>query len=161
MKEGMGIDEGTFLDHIAGGSFQLGVEMGKWRLISIEWPKAIIAITAARRDQGPNEYFFLFDVANYPQSLPTAQPWDLNAGATLEPHKRPQGSLRVSKAFRSDWQNGQALYLPCDRLSIQGHEGWHNQHPEMIWSRDGDITQYLRIIYELLNSEDYSGCLCT
>jgi hypothetical protein len=35
------------------------------------------------------------------------------------------------------------------------------QHPSMVWNPDGDITQYLRIVHDLLNSNDYTGPRCT
>jgi hypothetical protein len=49
------------------------------------------------------------------------------------------------------------LYLPCDRLSIEGHDAWRTQYPAMNWISTSDITLYLGIVYELLNSSDYTG----
>ncbi|MGD1152740.1 MAG: hypothetical protein ABR911_07705 [Syntrophales bacterium] len=61
-------------------------------------------------------------------------------------------------AFRTDWKNGIALYFPCDREAMDAaHAGWRTTHPWMLWSPSGDITQYLRIVYDLLNSSDYKG----
>lgn len=149
-------DERVFREHIAKGPFLSGVERGRWRLISIDWPHAIIAVSAAPRENGLAEYALRFELSDYPQSGPTAQPWNVEKNIPLESEKRPCGKSRVSLAFR----DGPALYLPCDRKSIEGHENWRMQHPSMIWSPDGDITQYLRIVYELLNSRDYMGPRC-
>lgn len=149
-------DERTFRAHLKGGPFLRGVARKRWRLVSISWPYSVIAMTAAAREGSPNEYGFRFELTNYPQALPTAQPWDLQRDAPLEPERWPTGRSRVAGAFNPGW-NRQALYLPCDRLAFPGHEAWRTQHPAMIWSRAGDITQYLRIIHELLNSSDYTG----
>lgn len=152
----MGPDEQVFRAHIERGPFQSGVARDRWRLITIEWPHALIGVTAAPRDDSPEEYVFRFDCSNYPASAPTAQPWDLERGAPLEHWRWPTGRSRVPLAFNPNW-NPQALYLPCDRLAMPGHEPWREQHPYMVWSSAGDITQYLRILHELLNSTDYTG----
>lgn len=150
-------DERVFRDHIEQGLFQSGVDRGRWRLIAIEWPYAVIAISAAERPRGPREYVFRFELSNYPQIAPTAQPWDTGKKSCLEHNKWPFGRSRLPLAFNPGWKGGTCLYLPCDRLSIEGHDGWRTQHPFMIWSANGDITQYLRIVHELLNSSDYTG----
>lgn len=153
----MSPDERAFLAHLEMGPFQSGVDRGRWRLISIDWPLAIIAVSAAPRPDGPAEYAFRFECSDYPRSAPSAQPWDPERNAPLPAQRWPTGRGRVPAAFRTDWHEGQYLYLPCDRLSIVGHESWRNDHPSMIWSPSGDITQYLGIIHELLNSSDYTG----
>lgn len=150
-------DERVFRDHIEQGRFQSGEDRGRWRLISIEWPYAVIAVNAAERPQGPRDYAFRFELSDYPQTPPTAQPWDIEKKSALEHNKWPFGRSRIPLAFNPGWKGGICLYLPCDRLSIQGHDGWRTQHPSMIWSANEDITQYLRIIHDLLNSSDYTG----
>jgi hypothetical protein len=150
-------DERVFRAHLDAGPFQSGVDRGRWRLLSVAWPHAVIAISAAERPGGPVEYALRFECTNYPQSPPTAQLWDVACDAPLKPALWPGGRTRVPLAFNPGWKGGQCLYLPCDRLSIEGHDGWRSQHPAMIWSPAGDITQYLRIVYELLTSSDYTG----
>jgi hypothetical protein len=153
----MGLDERVFREHIERGPFQSGVDRGRWRLVSINWPYAVIAVSAATRVKAPAEYGFRFGLSGYPTSPPTAQPWDAERGSALETNRWPSGGGRIPLAFNPGWKGGQCLYLPCDRQSIEGHDVWRSLHPEMVWSPSGDITQYLRIIYDLLNSEDYTG----
>jgi hypothetical protein len=153
----MGPDELVFRAHLEAGPFQSGVDRGRWRLLSIAWPYAVIAVSAAERPGGPAEYALRFECSNYPQAPPSAQPWDAERGAPLEHARWPGGRSRLPLAFNPNWKGGQCLYLPCDRLSIDGHDGWRSQHPSLIWSPAGDITQYLRIVYDLLNSSDYTG----
>jgi hypothetical protein len=153
----MGPDEKVFRMHIERGLFQNGVDRQKWRLLSIDWPYVLIAIRAAARERAPSEYTFRFECSNYPQSAPTAQPWDSEHETPLELKLWPTGRSRALKAFNPEWKNGQCLYLPCDRLSMEGHDPWHSQYPSMIWSSTSSITLYLGIIYELLNSNDYTG----
>ena len=153
----MGPYERVLRSHLAAGPFQSGVDRGRWRLLSVQWPHVIIAISAAERPAAPDEYVLRFECGDYPRTPPTAQPWDTPQGAPLEHARWPAGKSRVQLAFNPNWKGGQCLYLPCDRLSIEGHDGWRSQHPSMIWSPSGDITQYLRIVHELLNSSDYTG----
>lgn len=149
-------DERTLRRHLADGAFRLGAARGRWRLVRIAWPHVVIAVTAAARVGSPSEYGFRFELTNYPQSPPTAQPWDLVYDRPLETTRWPTGRSRLAAAFNPGW-NAQALYLPCDRLAIQGHDAWRTQHPSMIWSPASDITLYLRVLHELLTSGDYTG----
>ena len=149
-------DERTFRQHVAGGAFLRGAARGRWRLVRVEWPHAVIAVSAAPRAGSPTEFGFRFELTNYPQTPPMAQPWDLDHDRPLEPARWPTGRLRLAAAFNPRW-NAQAIYIPCDRLAIRGHDGWRTKHPSMIWRPSGDITQYLSILHELLNSGDYTG----
>lgn len=151
------VDERVFRAHLEAGPFQSGLDRGRWRLISLNWPHALIAVKAADRPGGPSEYALRFQCTDYPQSPPTAQPWDADENAPLSRERWPGGGRRLSLAFNPDWMDGQCLYLPCDRLSIEGHDNWRTQHPSMIWSSQSDITLYLRIVHELLHSSEYTG----
>jgi hypothetical protein len=150
-------DEQTFRAHINDGPFIAGVDRGRWRLVSIDWPFAIIGVTAATGQNWPSEYVFRFECSNYPQAAVTAQPWDLDQNLPLAFGKWPGGKSRIPAVFRPDWKEGKCLYLPCDRISIEGHEPWRTQHPHLIWKSTSDITLYLEELYDLLNSSDYSG----
>ena len=63
---------------------------------------------------------------------------------------------RVSAVFRTDWKNGTALYLPCDRESFAGHENWRHEMPSKIWRPTDGVVQYLELVHELLQSRDYA-----
>jgi hypothetical protein len=149
-------DEKIFRAHIAAPVFQLGVETGRWRLVSVAWPNALIAVRAATRENCPGEFALRFDLTNYPAAAPTATPWDPAADSMLPAHLRPRGS-RVGMAFRSDWETGRALYIPCDRIALDGHGNWPNQYRLWTWDAGKDITFYLRLVHRLLNDEDYVG----
>ncbi len=153
----MNPDERVFRAHLEQGPFQSGVDRGRWRLVSVNWPYSVIAVKAAERTNAPPEYAFRFELGNYPAAPPAAQPWNEGSDTPLERQRWPGGGRRLQYAFNPDWKGGSCLYLPCDRYSIEGHDPWRAQHPEMIWDPKGDITQYLRIIHDLLNSEDYTG----
>ena len=154
------LDEKIFDSHLKGGTFQYGVDQKKWRLISIEWPYVIIGVNAKTHNGWPTEYSFRFECSDYPNSPVTAQPWDINTNKPLDPNKWPGGKNRVPKVFRPDWKGGACLYLPCDRISIEGHSAWPSKHPHLIWKPTSEITLYLEAIYELINSSDYSGPRC-
>jgi hypothetical protein len=65
--------------------------------------------------------------------------------------------LVVPSVFRPGWKSGQCLYLPCDRMSIDGHDQWRSQHPSRLWQPMRGVICYLEQIYELLNQGDYTG----
>jgi hypothetical protein len=148
-------DERTFRKHLEAGPFQAGVDRGDWRLISIEWPHAVIAVTAPPRANAPREVALRFELSGYPRQLPTAQPWDARANAPLPDALWPIGD-RVSQVFNPGWKRN-ALYIPCDRLALAGHEPWLTQHPAHAWNASRDITHYLRIVRDVLREPGYAG----
>lgn len=150
------IPEGElFRADIAGVEFAAGADRGYWRLVEIAWPFAIIAVTAAPRPGSPDEYLFRFDLTGYP-AAPTAQPWDGGVGVPLAPHRWPGGTGRVASAFNPSWRQD-AIYLPVDRVALDGHDAWRTEHAAYLWDQARDITQYLRILRDLLTSAGYTG----
>lgn len=139
---------------LANAAFRAGMADGRWRLVQLNWPHAFIAVTA--RDG--REFVLRFECTGYPGAPPTAGLWDLERNAVLAPDRWPssQGG-RLGAVFRRDWKSGSALYLPCDREAIAGHDAWRTQMPSKIWRPSVGIVHYLEIVHELLNSRDYSA----
>jgi len=150
-------DERAFRADIAAGSFLLGACQHRWRLGRIDWPFAHIAVSAAARHGAPDEWWFRFDCSGYPQQAPTARPWEPEADQPLPSNRWPAGRCRVPAIFRPDWKNGTSLYLPCDRVSVAGHDAWRVDHPSLMWSPSRGIVLYLEELHALLNSSDYTG----
>lgn len=150
-------DERVFRSHVDGGAFQSGVDRGRWRLVRIVWPYAFCGVAAAERAGAPTEYGFRFLLDDYPTTAPSGRCWNLDNDTPLDFAKRPWGTGRVEIAFRIDWKSDTCLYLPCDREALVGHDPWRTQHAWMVWNSSSDITLYLRILHDLLNSRDYTG----
>ena len=150
-------DKSTFRVHLASPEFRCGEFERRWRLISLNWPYAIIVVSASDRPGAPTEFGFRFLCDRYPSVPVSAQPWDLVTGAPLPAAKWPKGKRVVPSVFRPDWKQGSCLYLPADRNSIEGHPAWAHQHPSRLWRPEIGIICYLDIIHELLQSTDYLG----
>lgn len=148
-----GPDERAFEADLAKARFRLGQVEKRWRLVSITWPFALIGVTA----KDGREYLLRFNCSGYPQSPPTAGPWDPACDAILafDLWPRSQGG-RLGSVFRTDWKGGSALYLPCDRESIAGHDNWRTEMPSKIWNPTTGIVHYLELVHELLNCKDYA-----
>lgn len=151
-------DERVFRDHVSSARFQDGVDRGRWRVVGdIEWPSVLIAVTAGPRDNAPKEFFLRFDLTGYPVSAPTATPWNLMAGAVLEEDQRPKGEL-VGQVFRSDWEEGKALYAPFDRVALDRyHPDWRQIYPRQAWNAKRDLVWVLQNLHKMLNDDDYTG----
>lgn len=146
-------DERAFEADVAKAAFRLGQAESQWRLLKTMWPFVFISVTA----KDGRAYTLRFNCAGYPQTPPTAGPWDIERNAVLAFDLWPRGlSGRVKAVFRTDWKNGTALYLPCDRESIAGHPNWSTEMPSKIWRPVDGILQYLELVYELLQSRDYA-----
>jgi|SRR5579872_6725919 len=151
--ETMDPDERALHADLAKANFRLGQVEGRWRLVEIAWPLVLIAVTARDR----REFILRFECTGYPQTSPTACPWDPKRSAILAFERWPGSSGgRVGCVFRPKWKDGTALYLPCDRQAIAGHDHWPSEMPSKIWRPSEGIVQYLEIVHELLNCPDYS-----
>ena len=142
---------------LAAPAFRCGEFEGRWRHVETRWPHVIIAIAAVVRANAPSEYGFLFECTGYRQRAVTGRPWDIEANAPLAPSKWPNGKSIVPTVFNPGWQGGSALYIPCDRVSMEGHDPWRTQYPNRLWQPSRGIICYLEQIYDLLNQADYTG----
>ena len=146
-------DERAFRADVGKPNFRLGEGEGRWRLAEVTWPHALISVKA----KDGRAYVLRFECSGYPQSPPTAAPWDPERKAILAFELWPRSAGgRVGCVFRPGWKNGSALYLPCDREAIAGHENWRTEMPSKIWRPSDGIVQYLELVHELLHSRDYS-----
>lgn len=146
-------DESALRADLEKASFRLGVMDGRWRLVDLTWPFVMIGVVA--RDG--IEFVLRFECTGYPTVLPTAGLWDAGRTAPLGFARWPRsGGGRVGAVFRTDWKNGSALYLPCDRESLPGHDSWRTEMPSKIWRPADGITQYLELVHALLHSRDYT-----
>jgi len=142
---------------LAAPDFRCGIFQGRWRHVSSTWPHVQIAVSAPARPNAPLEYGFRFECTGYRQVPVTGQPWELEANAPLPAVRWPTGPTFLRAVFRHDWKHGTCLYLPCDRLSIEGHANWVHEHPNRLWQPRRGIICYLEQIYDLFHQSDYSG----
>jgi hypothetical protein len=153
--EGINPSERLARADLAGDAFRAGVDRGWWRLLDLMWPYAVIEVAPAPRAGSPDWFALRFDLSGYPEA-PTAQPWDADVGAPLPAARWPGGNARILSVFNPGWRPD-ALYLPMDRVALQGHDAWLTQHACHVWDPGKDFTQYLRVVHELLNETGYTG----
>lgn len=151
-------DERALRAHLDSGRFQAGVEAGRFRLVSVEWPVVVVMVAAAVRGDAPTAFAIRFELTGYPTSAPTGGVWDLEANTTLAADKRPKGE-RLSLVFRFEGGNcgPTAMYAPWDRLGLQGHPEWAQSARHLAWHPGRDLTFVLDNIHRLLNADDYVG----
>jgi hypothetical protein len=146
-------DERALRADVQKPAFRLATAEGRWRLIDINWPFVLFGVTAG----DAREFTLRLECQGYPQTPPTGGPWDPRTHRVPPAQQWPQSKGgRVATVFKPGWKNGTALYLPCDRLSIEGHDNWRNEMPSKIWRPAVGINQYLELVHELLNCSDYS-----
>lgn len=146
-------DQRALRADVTKATFRLGEVEERWRLLDERWPYVFIGVFA--RDT--RMHVLRMDCTGYPQNPPTAGPWDMDRDDVLAFNLWPQGQGgRVTAVFRTDWKGGTALYAPCDRQSIAGHDNWKNEMPSKIWRPERGIVQYLEFVHELLHCSDYA-----
>lgn len=140
----------ALLQHLEEAPFLMGAMNGRWQLRSIAWP--IVFFDVRARDG--RHYTLRLDCGGYPQA-PTGAFWDVAAATWLQAPRWPRAGARFGAALRSDWQGGTALYVPCDRASLPGHEQWLQLHPAWAWDAKVGISRYLNVVWTMLNGQDY------
>lgn len=153
-------DHALLLSDLAAPEFRCGEFAGNWRHLGTSWPHVAIAVSAAPRTNAPAEYVFRFECSGYRRTPVTGQPWDVSAKAPLHANRWPTGRTIVPSVFRSNWKGGQCLYLPCDRVSIEGHTTWQHDYSNRLWDPERGILCYLEQLHDLLHSNDYTGLVC-
>lgn len=148
----MAPDEQSLRADLASARFLSGEDRNRWQFKKLEWPFAYINVIARDR----REYTLRLDCSGFPTTPPTGTFWDLSMNSKLTFDKWPQGGERLQLAFKPGWKNGDALYIPCDRESIVGHDCWFAQYPQLIWKPAKGISHYLEVVHELLQSRDYA-----
>lgn len=143
-------DHAKLLEHLEKAPFVMGEMNGRWGLRDISWPFVFFDVRA--RDN--HQFTLRLQCDGYP-GLPTGAFWDSVNGSWLPAHCWPRAGARFGAALRTDWQGGTALYIPCDRNSIAGHEQWLQLHPAWAWDPIIGIARYLEVVWMMLNGEDY------
>jgi hypothetical protein len=151
------LDQQALEQHINRPEYRLAKYERRWEILSVKWPNVLVRIYAEYRNGAPGYFDFKFDCAGYPNMAPTAIPWDCSIDQPLAFARWPKGRTQIPSIFNPGWNNGRALYLPCDRLAIAGHPDWPTRYAHWLWKVGGGLSQYVRIIHGLLNSPDYTG----
>jgi hypothetical protein len=145
--------------HLESAPFLAGVDRGKWglhgTLDTIDFSFPVIWIKGDTRFVKDGRVYLRFDTAGYSQQAPNGCPWDLMNNGILPTSQWPRGD-GVSVVFNPGW-NGRALYAPCDRLAMQGHEAWRSLCPQWWWQPDSTIVLYLEFVYACLNPAQHEN----
>jgi hypothetical protein len=148
-------DESLFKAHLEEAPFLAGVDAGKWNLHGgakdIVWPHPIMWVAADKAIMPAGRVFLKFTVDGYSATAPTACPWDVEKNCRLENAAYPKVPGKFARVFRTDWNGGVALYAPCDRLAMPGHETWKQQFPFWWWEPHFTIVKYLTFVHRCLN----------
>lgn len=150
----MAPDEKSLCADLASARFLSGEDRNRWAFKQLKWPLLFVDVVA--RDS--RTFTLRLDCSGYPSMPPTGTFWDLVTNSQLPFNRWPQGDERIRLAFKPEWKGGNALYIPCDRESIIGHDVWVSQYPQLIWNPAKGISHYLEIVHNLLQSHNY---VCT
>jgi len=157
----MRLDETCFKEHVAARLFQDGVARGYWDIAprdGVEWPYALIWISAPTRPNSPDRFFLRFSLKDYPSKGPTATLWDFEKDVRLDLAKWPKGNGDVGMVFRTNWKEAVSLYAPWDSFPLLDHTDWPQKYPGYVWKPTYTIVHYLRQTRDVLHTDEYIGC---
>jgi hypothetical protein len=156
-------DESLFKAHLEEAPFQSGADAGKWGLYGetkdLVWPHPILWVAASKLLVPASRIYLRFTADGYSAQAPTACPWNTETNLRLEDALWPKLSGKFTKVFRHDWQIKNALYAPCDRLAMAGHEGWQQQFPFWWWQPHFTIVKYLSFVHLCVNPLSHEDLL--
>jgi hypothetical protein len=134
---------------IQSADFDSGARAGLWRLVALQWPRLIVAVTAGDSHQLGMQ----IAVDGYAGLAPGGKLWDLESDTPLPFSRWPVGGY-TAQVFRRDWPNADspAPYMACDRAGLAGHPGWATEHPARAWHPGRTIAFYLRQIHHELRA---------
>ena len=141
-------DEQALRDHLRSGLFLSGEDEGHWEFREVCWPYVLVDVLAYN-DQ---RFTLRLRCDDYPKLAPTGAFWDTSSNAPLAPVYWPRSRANYGQALRTDWQGGTALYIPCDRQSISGHDQWMQLYPAWLWDSSIGLARYLIVVSTLLRS---------
>ncbi len=148
-------DQSLFMAHLEEAPFQSGVDAGRWGVVGkaeeISWPHPIIWIAGNKSVVSGSKIYLRFTVDSYPETAPTACPWDVQKNARLELSHWPKVTGKLARVFRIDWNGVVALYAPCDTVAMPGHEIWKQQFPKSWWQSSFTIEKCLSFVHLCLN----------
>ncbi|MBT1686183.1 DUF7665 family protein [Dawidia soli] len=164
----MTADRLLFEAHLQLPEYRQGEILGYWgehRLKNVEdengqqWPFSTFWIAAATRpDPAPERYFLKIRVDNYNVAAPAGCFWDVVKNSRLENCLWPKVTGPFSEGFKSNFSVPDQLYAPWDRGGVTSHPEWVQNFPAVAWrSGISRIDQYLAIVHEILNGENYHG----
>ncbi|MCU1264547.1 MAG: hypothetical protein JWM21_865 [Acidobacteria bacterium] len=128
--------------HLKRGNFQSGVDHGYWRLVSIDWPHAVIALRRGEPGQS-SETFIRFTISNYPTEAPTIELWNTTKHRSIGVDEWP---LWFSKCVADTFPDLMTLepepYTP-ELLRISESIARRRKQRIHRWKPGGDLTQCL------------------
>jgi len=144
----LSLNESVFCRHLQLDPFQIGVDRGCWRLVRINWPEAVLAISAP--DQVA-EQFVRFHLDDYPANPPAIEPWDDAKRGAIPPENWPIWFRSfISASYPALVTVVPASYSPALlqlSLSIATQK---RQALCTSWNVSGDLTQCLLPIVDYL-----------
>lgn len=130
---------------LASGEVELGIHRGWWTIDAVEFPIVVVSFAVPVTLYPPGRLTLRIDCTDFPQQAPTAHPIDAASRAILDAGSRPTHG-RCAMTFRCDWEDGRALYLPVDRVALNGHPNWRQEHTHEAWDPARGIVQFLRLV---------------
>jgi hypothetical protein len=134
--------------------FRAGVKQGRWHVVSQNFPLLYVAVSATEPGGAKSEYFFQFELTNFPGQAPEVYIWDVAENCLLPVAKRPKGPPRTVEAFK-DW-GSKTVYRPWERRAA-AHNNWVSTYQKFLWHPKRDLAFAMEDLHDVLNLNAYAA----
>lgn len=142
IPELLSVNEKVFRKHLRQSRFQAGVDRGLWRLVSINWPNAVIALGTSKHNS--TEHFVRFRLESYPAKPPGVELWNQKHQASVPDDCWPVWfNLFIAEAYPHLIAVDPKPYS-ADLLQLSVSIAARKEHACLAaWDVGGDLTQCL------------------
>lgn len=148
------INETIFRKHLQRSRFQAGIDKRLWRLASINWPYAVIALRVERKD-AVREQCVRFRLDTYPAAAPTIELWDQEHQRVIRCWEWPAWFIEFVAGAYPNLVVLDPLPYSTEVLELSlSIAALRKQNVGNIWNPGADITQCLApLINHYLNRD--------
>ena len=144
------VNETAFRKHLRQDAFQLGIDDGRWRLVSINWPRAVVALSAPDK---LDEYFIRFRLNDYPAHPPGIELWNEKNHVTIPPECWPAWFNHFIAASYPDLITVDPSPYSPELLQLSLFIATRKECTRRdCWSASGDLTQCLLPMTDYLSN---------
>lgn len=148
----MAPDERALVGQLQSTRFLAGVDEGRWRIVSLDFPMIVVRINACDLD-GVHCVSMEFQLVcdDFPAKAPFVQRWDYVNNSRPPAPDGPPGVKDALKDWTHKGKHG-GVYRAWQRYASV-HNNWAAKRPDEAWRRDRPLVFIMEQLYALVSEQ--------